>query len=218
MRKCGNLVDLKLEFLNTYYKKENLPDKELIWLQEIYNDFNITNMKITENHKQIAYDLFHKYSTIHLKEKVSCNICGKALYDIDSIIMLCDDCISRRNITKQSRKKCTRAEQEYIDNFYSVVKEGKYLTPIGFNEISKISYHTYQNYYKIKWTEIVKKYGKYDELFNYIINEFKEYNNKTNNNSYKNFTDLHKYITSALIRHFDLDEIYLKCGIKYLIF
>jgi hypothetical protein len=80
--------------------------------------------------------------------------------------MLCDDCISRRNITKQSRKKCTRAEQEYIDNFYSVVKEGKYLTPIGFNEISKISYHTYQNYYKIKWTEIVKKYVN---MMNYLI-------------------------------------------------
>lgn len=149
-----------------------------------------------------------------------CEMCEKELFNVDIATKYCISCkeISYRNSVKKYKKKTRTVkskikEVELINNFNTVVKEMCHLTPIGFNCVSDVSYNSYQNLYKKPWIEILKLFGRYDDLVNYVVSEYKEYVNETGKQGFREFYNNHKYIGGQLLKTIGHDYIRSLAGV-----
>lgn len=152
---------------------------------------------------------------------INCIQCNKLMIDVHPSKKYCNECVHDRKNKGQLRRNKTKPINEFSDdtlrdNFHSVIKEDFQLTPKGFDEISEYNSYTYLNYYNISWCEILKLFGKDNDLLNYIIKEFKIFMNKTNSKSIRLFEREHNYISENLIKYYGNQIICNSCNIRYL--
>jgi hypothetical protein len=144
-----------------------------------------------------------------------CVRCNKKIFDVDATTKYCNECRELVNDEfyknnyerrKSRRNELKNTEEKLIDNFLNIVKEDYQLTPAGFNEVSEISSFSYQNYYRISWLEILKKFGKSQQMIDYILKEYKIFVS-TGYQDFKKFVKEHKYVSEALIKHVGRDKL-----------
>lgn len=150
-----------------------------------------------------------------------CEKCGVELTKVNHQTRYCISCReasdkqSTQRYKKKTRKEISKNKEiDLIENFSKVVTEHFHLTPLGFDTVSKISYNSYLNFYKKPWIEILKQFNRYDELIEYILNEYKSYINKTNNQSFNYFTNDHEYIGKQLIKTIGYEYIRNRVNIQ----
>lgn len=149
-----------------------------------------------------------------------CEKCDIDLFSVNHQTRYCEEC-RKESIRKSTRKYDKKAQKvisknkeiELINNFNSIVKESFHLTPLGFNEVSELSYHSYQNFYVKPWIEILKIYGRYNNLVEYVISEYKKHVNETNKQGFRAFSDNHNYITTQLTKAIGEDKIRNELGL-----
>jgi len=131
--------------------------------------------------------------TIKTKDK-NCLQCGEMMIGVSPNQKYCDKCKKAKyieNWKKKNKGKSPYTEDEYYSNFMEVTKHNEQtLTTIGFNELSKINYRSYINFFKLSWNELLHKYGKFDLLMEYVKDEF----NKSTHQGITPFINSHKYI------------------------
>lgn len=89
------------------------------------------------------------------------------------------------------------------------------LTTFGFNEISNIKVKSYTNVKpKRTWIDILKSYGKYEELIDYIVEEYKVFVERYDLKSIQTFCKKHDYIKHDLILLINPDTIKQKANVK----
>lgn len=81
-------------------------------------------------------------------------------------------------------------ELKYENNFKLVIKNYKdRLLPKNFNIHSELKVKSYCLYFKKKWFEILKMYGEYSNLLEYLKELYIEFRKTYNKKSLKDFTD-----------------------------
>ncbi len=150
-----------------------------------------------------------------------CEKCNNELTQVNHQTRYCESCREKsdKKSTQRYKKKTRKAisknkEENLIENFSNVITMPFHLTPLGFETVSNISYNSYLNFYKKPWIEILKQFNKYDELINYIIEEYRNYISKSNKQSFNNFTDEHEYIGKQLIKTIGCEYIRSRVGVK----
>jgi len=151
---------------------------------------------------------------------INCIQCNEPMIDVHSSKKYCDICTRDRKNNGQLRRNKTKPISEFTDdilksNFYSVINEDRHLTPKGFDDVSEYNSYTYLNYYNISWCEILKLFGKDNDLLDYIIKEFKIFMNKTNSKSIILFCREHNYLSENIIRYYGNQIISELSGIRY---
>jgi hypothetical protein len=152
----------------------------------------------------------------------NCERCNIEMLDVDIATRYCSYCrkIVRKETLHKHHKKTFKNkynEEELENNFLiCIIKTPQAITPKGFNEVSLIKAQSYTNYFNISWTDIVKEYGKYDQLHSYVINEFLKYKDENNSQNVKRFEKTHPYITDNITREIGRDGIRDSCDIRKL--
>jgi hypothetical protein len=118
---------------------------------------------------------------------------------------------------KEYYKKYGRkhSEEELDIVFNEVIEkynDACYLTSKGFDKVSPVNVMTFTKLFKINWLEILERYGKLNDLFNYILKEYMAKYLATFDNSLSNFCKNHKYITQQIIKLFGIEKIKNSCG------
>lgn len=157
----------------------------------------------------------------------NCKECNIKIENVDSSTLYCSDC--NKLIRKKSQKKFDdknsknktielqiQLDKNFNNIFYKNVYESYHLTTDGFNKISKISCKVYLSFYKISWGEILQIYGKFDELYNYIKNEYINYYKLTKSHNIFQFCENHLYINYRMVVAIGMDKIMDDCGIQKL--
>jgi len=208
----GGLINLKLDFFSQYSGK--LPKLEIKWLLNVANRNKNISETINEeeiiNAKVILDKLYPNYNENHY-----CNLCGKSFKAKHIHNLYCNDCsirIDNNEISEQTRKVgCKYNERDYEENFYNTILNGELykLTITGFNENTNIKTYGYKVYFNnATWIDILKKYDKYNDLYGYIINQYKDFIKKTKKPSLNKFCQQHEYITYNLVKSIGFDNIY----------
>ena len=148
-----------------------------------------------------------------------CKNCNKPIEEENLHINYCIKC--KTNIDKNNKLQSERLLQkaynlakENIEKY--TIDNGKTLTPIGFNEVSPISYRKLtQSLRGNTWVDILKMFGKYDNLQEYIKEEYKKYILLNNNPNFTHFVKTHNYINPMFIKGFNQRELYDYIGINY---
>lgn len=153
---------------------------------------------------------------IEMKHCESCNI---KIFNVDISTKYCNDCrvLARRNSGRKhwlNNKKLARPVDDYEVNFFNVVKNPCDLTTTGFNTISNIKAQSYTNFHDMSWVDVIKMYGKFNELYDYIKIEYQNYYNNTKKQNIKGFYDSHEYITQNLMEELDLKKLRSDVGVK----
>lgn len=193
----GGIAKYKLIFL-----LKNQPIKEEIqWLINIANNRPKTNTKIYEADIQKAIDVLNHWN---IKDLYSdCIGCGSKIYINNEQIYFCEKCIKdKRNINRNTFwHKYT--EREYEENFNQIInKDVSALLPDRFNELSnEISVRGYTNYYGINWFEVIKKYKKENELYEYLRCEYINLGAVSKND----FVNKHKHLKYNFLLKIDND-------------
>ncbi len=148
-----------------------------------------------------------------MKVNKNCLQCDDLMIDVHPSKKYCDCCARERRNDIQRRRNKTKPVRNFTDkmlrdNFYKVVQEDHHLTPKGFDEISEYNSSTYLGFYNTSWCEIMKLYDKGNELFDYIVNEFKAFLKDANSNSLKLFGRKHKYISDNLLNYYTYKKIF----------
>jgi len=150
----------------------------------------------------------------------NCELCGKLMDNVHHAKLYCDDC---KSITlKRNQKKCRLnnpkqpkyTELEYINNFYFCIKENYHLTIKGFNSVSNLKAQSYRNYYGLPWIDILKKFDKFNELYNYIVDEYKKFIDYTKSQNIHKFIIYNNWITYELLKDIGFDKIQNDCNCK----
>lgn len=149
----------------------------------------------------------------------NCRQCNELMESITVYTQLCDNCKllnqkeNCKKISKIELEKCTL--EDYRDNFFKVTKENYTLTKIGFDKVSPIKMNAYRKYFKTSWCDIIKMYGRIDDLFDYIKNEYEKYVIETGLQNISAFGQkYHPFITCDLLYWLGTDKIMSACDIK----
>ncbi|WP_438312442.1 hypothetical protein [Sporosarcina sp. FA9] len=85
--------------------------------------------------------------------------------------------------------------EDYINAFLSITKDGgKYLTKKGFDEQSPISSVSIIKGLNICWKDLLERYDKLEELFDYAVVEYKKHAYKNGKANSTKFTKEHPYL------------------------
>ena len=104
------------------------------------------------------------------------------------------------------RNYVKRDQNEYDNNFKNIIEkytDPKYLTTKGFSSMSEISSHSYTVVFKTNWYDLLKKYGEFDRLYQYVKNEFIEFAKLTKITSLDKFVQQHTCLTKDFLRYID---------------
>jgi len=214
--KFGGIIKLKLEFLSDFLiESNNIPDIEINWLVEVSNGIIKTNSNYDETDINKAQQLINQLNNSNLIIK-SCSICGKTI-TVNSIdIIMCDNCKNRYNNSNTSYSlinKSKYTEIEYDNNFNIVTDKSFKLTTKGFNEYSNIKIKSYIKYFNLhNWLNVIKYYNKFDDLYNYIKEEYLKFYNLTKSKNLSKFCRQHNYIVHELLLEIGTEKIMNDCG------
>lgn len=149
-----------------------------------------------------------------------CTDCDNLMVQVTSSRKFCDECRKKKAKkagkaydTKKNKEISKQKEERMIVNFAEVVKDAEHLVPLGFNKVSPISFNSYINFYRIPWHEIMKKYNKYEEMFEYIASEYSDYMDRTGLKNIRYFCDDHELITTSLIKSIGYDVLREAVGV-----
>jgi len=216
LSKYGGIIKLKLEFLSNYLIINNtIPDIEVNWLIELSNGIIKTNSNYEESDFYDAQQLIKQLNSNNLIIK-SCSICGKTI-EVNSIdIIMCDNCkglFNDSNISYSLINKSKHTELEYDNNFNIVTDKPFKLTTKGFNEYSNIKIKSYIKYFNLhNWLNVIKYYNKFNDLYNYIKEEYLNFYNLTKSKNLSKFCRQHNYIVHELLLEIGTEKIMNDCG------
>lgn len=107
-------------------------------------------------------------------------------------------------------------EEEILINFINVTSNNnpKSLTTVGFNEVSQYSHIVTVRMLKISWCELLKKHDLVDKLYQYVLDEYKEYCIITGDSNVGNFIKQNKYITQDILKYFKKSKLKSDCGLN----
>lgn len=92
-------------------------------------------------------------------------------------------------------KKNTENYTSFLEkNFLMCTQEPYQLTTVGFNSV-------------MSWVDIIKKFGKFDEFYEYLIKDYKQFKNKTDKQNLQLFCREHPLITYRILQSIGLDKI-----------
>jgi hypothetical protein len=150
-----------------------------------------------------------------------CESCSTDLIGVNHQTKYCDSCRekSNKNSTKKYKTRTRKVisenkEKQLVNNFKSIVKESYQLTPIGFDEVSEISYHSYKNLFRKTWVEIVKDFNRLDDLLGYIVKEYNNFIKHTGKQDIRSFADNHRYIGTQMLKTIGFDYIRELANVK----
>lgn len=150
----------------------------------------------------------------------TCITCGNLMESVHFLKLYCNNCrkIALKNNTKKHKiinpSKPKYSEEDYITNFYNCINEPYTYTIKGFNSVSKIKTMSYVKFFNISWSEFIKRLNKYNELYNYIINEYKIFIDKFKIQNVHKFTKYNNWITYDLLRDIGIEKIQEDCNCK----
>ena len=207
--KFGYMTKLKLEY---FIKLNEIPNQELDWVINLANNTTKTTSNFSKTEVNNAKKLLDKLY-INVENNICCKTCGKEFTQYHIYELHCQECISNSN-GKSKYAKPLYTETEYNNNFIIKAIKPYLLTSKGFNSVSDIKIQSYRNYFNMKWIDIIKKYNRFDDLYGYIIDEFKNYCKiDTKNKDIHRFANNHDYITYDILTGIGLDKIYRDMGI-----
>jgi hypothetical protein len=146
--------------------------------------------------------------------KLICKNCEEEFKHKNNLKKYCEKCIKEKikaNWKAQNAKASPKySVSQYEENFLETTKSNRQsLSPVGFNEISKISHHAYVTYFRKSWVDILSMFSKEDLLYEYIKQEY-------NTKNYKSVTDMfksHKYLTINLYNTLDKEKLIISTDI-----
>ena len=109
------------------------------------------------------------------------------------------------------------SEKQLDDIFYETILENTdtyFLTTKGYEEVTGINAIAFAKVFKMDWVELLNKYGKFDELYQYVLKEYEDFYLENYNCDFYKFATNHKYITQHLTRLIGRERIKLNCGFK----
>jgi len=192
----------------------DLDDNKKLHIEVWGYDTN-TNSNYDEADIQKAQQLISNMDKNNLIIK-SCSICGKTI-TVNSIdIIMCDNCKNRYNNSNTSYSlinKSKYTEIEYDNNFNILTDKSFKLTTKGFNEHSNIKIKSYIKYFNLhNWLNVIKYYNKFDDLYNYIKEEYLNFYNSTKSQNLSKFCKQHNYIVHELLLEIGTEKIMNDCG------
>ncbi len=161
--------------------------------------------------------------SIKLKDKI-CKQCNTEMIQVDASRLLCDTCRlenKQKSIDKQNKLQSERLlEKAWVNaklNINLYTKEnGKTLTPLGFDEVSIISYRNItQSLRGNSWIDILEKCGKLNNLKDYIKSEYNKSLQENKLITFSRFVKSHKYINQQFMRQFNTREFFEYLEIEY---
>jgi len=205
----GYVTKLKIDY---FYKQNKIPSQELDWVINLANGITKTTANYSKSEINKAKKLLDKlYPNIH--EEICCASCGREMTKNHIYELYCKKCSESIFNGKMRYIKALFTETEYNNNFSVKAIEPYLLTTKGFNTVSNIKIQSYRNYFNMIWIDVVRKYNKFDDLYNYIIDEFTAYCKIDKNQDLRKFSKEHKYITSDMLVGIGFDKIYKDVGI-----
>jgi len=108
--------------------------------------------------------------------------------------------------------------EEDLDNIFDEIMteypNPENFTTTKFKDVSGVNPMSFTGVFKMPWIDVLDKYGKKDEVFKYICDEYLNNYYKEYNCSFEVFIDLHKYISQDLIKQYTIEKIKDSCGFK----
>ena len=205
----GYVTKLKIDY---FYKLNIIPSQELDWVINLANGITKTTDNYSKSEINKAKKLLDKLH-IGIHEEICCTSCGREMTKNHIYEIYCKKCSENISNGKMKYIKALFTETEYNNNFALKAIESHLLTTKGFNSVSEIKIQSYRNYFNMIWIDVVRKYNRFDDLYNYIIDEFNAYCKIYKNQDLRKFSKEHKYITSDILVGIGLDKIYKDAGI-----
>jgi hypothetical protein len=209
----GSLMELKVEFFkNTGVA---LIKDEVDYLVNLISNVDNLQLEYVKDKEKLINDAKQILDNLYNEEETTyCKLCGKGftsnhIYDI--YCLHCIDKLKNKEISYiTARQGCSHNEKEYVDNFNNITcnRECHMLTMTGFNEASNLKTQAYTIFFDCDWIEVLKIFNRYDDLYNYILSEFKEYISKNNSQNLNTFAKKHRYISQRLVQSIGSDNIY----------
>jgi len=207
--KFGYMTKLKIDY---FYKQNTIPSQELDWVINLANNTTKTTSVYSKTEVNKAKKLLDRLYT-NINNDVCCESCGREIIQTHIYEVYCKKCSDNISNGKKSYTKALYNETEYNNNFVSKAIEPYLLTTKGFNSVSDIKIQSYRNYFNMIWIDVVRRYNRFDDLYNYIIDEFKNHYKATNNQDIHRFANEHEFITYDVLTGIGLDKIYKDAGI-----
>ena len=200
----GYVTKLKID----YFSKLNIiPSQELDWVINLANGITKTTANYSNIEVNKAKKLLDKLH-IGIHEEICCVSCGRKMMKNHIYDLYCEKCSIDISNGKKNYTKALYNETEYNNNFLAKTVEPYLLTTKGFNSVSEIKIQSYRNYFNMIWIDVVRKYNRFNDLYNYILDEFKNYCALTNNQDIHRFANEHEFITYDVLTGIGLDVIY----------
>ena len=205
----GYVTKLKIDY---FCKLNTIPPQELDWVINLANGITKTTANYSKLEINKAKKLLDKLH-IGVHEEICCTSCGREMTKNHIYEIYCKKCNENISNGKMKYIKALFTETEYNNNFALKAIESYLLTTKGFNSVSEIKIQSYRNYFNMIWIDVVRKYNRFDDLYSYILNEFKNYYTLTNNQDIHRFANEHEFITYDVLTGIGLDKIYKDAGI-----
>lgn len=124
-----------------------------------------------------------------------------------------EDCrrLSKNEMHRKGRE-IKESKENYssflLDNILKCVKEDYHLTTKGFDLVSEIGFKAYINHFnRMIWLDILKMVSLDNKLINYIVDEYKQFNEKSRKQSFHTFCKEHEWITYSLLESINMEMI-----------
>ncbi|MEH7130712.1 hypothetical protein V7103_21180 [Neobacillus drentensis] len=145
----------------------------------------------------------------------NCTNCNKKFETSSVLRKLCDDCQENYHFDyyikgkKRNMKDCLNE----VSRVFSL--NGKYLIRMGFDEKADISSMSIIKELKVSWDYLLDKFGKMDELFKYVVEEYKLHAYLNGGANSTSFVRTHPYIGQYLMANIiDIKKVREACGFK----
>ncbi|MED3562248.1 hypothetical protein [Bacillus xiapuensis] len=153
----------------------------------------------------------------------NCEICNIFMENVHHSKKYCDNC--KKEALKNNQKKHFETHKEtkhnekineLKENFFKVIKNPFELTGKRFNKISNIKCKAYTQVYDKKWVEILKDYGAFNNLLDYIVTSYSTFIKETGKVNLHEFCKWNKYCSYDLLIDVGIDDIKSKANIQKL--
>lgn len=101
-----------------------------------------------------------------------------------------------------------------FNNMIEKYNHPQYFTMTGFLEVSGIHSIGISKLFKMQWIDVLNKFHKKDEVYNYVCEEYLDYYLTDFKCDFVDFYKNHPYISQDLIKQFTIDNIKRDCGFK----
>ncbi|GMX64384.1 hypothetical protein Elgi_36530 [Paenibacillus elgii] len=148
-----------------------------------------------------------------------CKQCNQRIVECKSKKMYCDSCRLQRKRDSNKKHKLSKNKEEknkrmyeLQENFYKVTNEPYTLTPKGFNSVSNIRVKSYVQIFNCIWIDVIKYFGRFNELYYYIKERYIEYYQVTGSHNIHKFIKFNNYLTYEFVDSIGIEKLMSDCG------